>query len=65
MTFDINKAVETACARRRLRKCQVAQRLGYVRKYLSQLPGNPGVLTVERIAAAMDYKLSEFIALGE
>jgi len=59
-------AVKTAIARKGITIIELADKMGRNRKTVySAINGNPSLSTVEKIAEAMDMKVSELIALGE
>ena len=66
--MNIGKSVNKALAEREMtRKC-LSDKSGVSQSYLSQIVGGnftPKITTIERLAKATDYSVSEFIALGE
>lgn len=65
--MDINKSVKRACALKWLSQAEAADAAGMHQTQLSKITSNGSCQTriLERIAAGLGYKVSEFIALGE
>lgn len=65
--FNMRLAVKTALAKRNRTLTSVADAIYKDRASLTEslYNGNPGLETVKSVAYELDYKLSEFIALGE
>ena len=66
--MNIGKSVNKALAERELNRKQLSSKSGVSQSYLSQITlGNftPKITTIERLAKATGYSVSEFIALGE
>lgn len=65
--FNLRMAVKTALAKRTRTMTDLAESIGKDRTSLtaSLYNGNTVLETVKLVAYELDYKLSEFIALGE
>ena len=65
--FNLRTAIKTALAKRNRTMTSVATAIGKDRASLtsSLYCGNTVIETVKSVAYELDYKLSEFIALGE
>lgn len=65
--FNMKKAVKTALAQRDTTMTNLAELIGKDRASLTEslYNGNPVLDTVKLVAYELDYKLSEFIKLGE
>lgn len=65
--FNLRVAVKTALAKRTRTMTDLAESIGKDRGSLtaSLYSGNTVMETVKAVAYELDYKLSEFIALGE
>ena len=65
--FNMRLAVKTALAKRERTMTSVAEAVGKDRASLTEslYNGNPVIDTVKSVALELDFKLSEFIALGE
>lgn len=65
--FNLRIAVKTALSKRSRTMTSVAEAIGKDRASLtsSLYNGNSVIETVKAVAYELDYKLSEFIALGE
>ena len=65
--FNLRVAVKTALSKRNRTMTSVAESIGKDRASLtaSLYNGNTVIETVKSVAYELDYKLSEFIALGE
>lgn len=65
--LNLRMAVKTALSKRNRTMTSVAMAIGKDRASLtdSLYNGNPVIDTVKVVAQELDYKLSEFIALGE
>jgi DNA-binding phage protein len=63
----MRKAVKQALLNRRMTMTKLAESIGKDRASLTEslYNGNPVLDTVKSVATELDYKLSEFIALGE
>lgn len=66
--MNIGKSVNKALAERELNRKQLSEKSGVSQSYISQITlGNftPKITTIERLAKATGYSVSEFIKLGE
>jgi len=63
---DLLRAFKTALAMRGRTVTELAETLGKNRKTIySAFYGNPNIKTIYLVAKELDFKTSEFIALGE
>ena len=65
--MNISKSVKIALAKNEKSMIWLAEQLGVTRQQASVLANKNGLNTknIEKLAAAFDMKVSEFIALGE
>ncbi len=65
--FNMRIAVKTALLTRKRTMTSVAEAIGKDRASLTEslYNGNPVLDTLKRVSLELDYKLSEFIKLGE
>lgn len=65
--FNMRKAVKQALLNRSMTMTKLATSIGKDRASLTEslYNGNPVFYTVANVAAELNYKLSDFIALGE
>jgi len=65
--MDIRKSINVAVAQKGITKTDLADNLGVSRQRVYSLARQKSVRheTIERLATALDMKVSEFIALGE
>lgn len=66
--MNIGKAINVALAQREMSRQDLSEKANVTRPYLSNVINgkmHPKITTVERLAKAMGYSASEFIALGE
>lgn len=65
---DIKKAIRVGLAQKNIQKQELAGRMGVTKGAVSGYMAGSGNLTIEtvnKIAAALEMKTSEFVALGE
>jgi len=65
--MNIKKSILKACAEREKKQYEAAEMAGITQPVMSKIMsrGACSLLTLEKIAKALDYSVSEFIALGE
>jgi transcriptional regulator with XRE-family HTH domain len=65
--MNLGKSINVARAKHGLKAKELAERLGMTQTSLSQLSAQTSCTgaTLQKLAAAFDMKVSEFIALGE
>jgi len=66
--MNIGKSLRIAMVKRDMGQQEVADKAGISRVYVSQICRNRAKVSqdlLERLAKAVDYSVSEFIALGE
>lgn len=65
--MDIGKSIKIALIKRDMQQKDLADALMYKPAHLSNLANgkSTSMTSVRKIAAALDYQVSEFIALGE
>ena len=66
--MDLAASIRVALAYRGRNQTWLANEMGVHRSYVNQMTKGrvkPGMNQAEKIAAILDYSLSEFIALGE
>lgn len=66
--MNIGKAINVALAQREMSRHDLSEKANVTKPYLSNVINgkmHPKITTVERLAKATGYSVSEFIALGE
>lgn len=66
--MNLGKAINVAMAQREMTRKDLSEKSGVTKPYLSNVINgkmHPKITTIERLAKATDYSVSEFIALGE
>lgn len=66
--MNFGKSIKHALVERDMLSKELANKLGVSESYISSLSNskkNPSLNTVIRVSAALEYKLSDFISLGE
>jgi len=66
--MDISRSIRVGLACRKVTSKDLADRVGISESYLSRLKQGykvPTIQTLDLIAASLEYRVSEFIALGE
>lgn len=68
ISMDLGKSLRLAIAHRNMKTKDIAVIAGVTPSYISMIANNkttPSLSIIMKICEEMDYKLSEFIALGE
>jgi len=65
--MNLRESIKIACAKRHAYQIEVANKCGVSAPHMSTIMrvNRCSTDTLEKIAKALDYKVSEFIALGE
>lgn len=65
--MNVGKSLKIALAQKGMKQNALAAQLGVTTVWISRLANSEkaGTTTVEKLAAAFDMKISEFVALGE
>jgi transcriptional regulator with XRE-family HTH domain len=66
--MNVGKSIKIALINSEMKSKDLADKMGVSPSYISGLANaskNPSIVTVMRIAIALDLQVSEFIALGE
>lgn len=66
--MNLAASIRVALAYRGKSQSWLANEMGVSKTYINRLAkgtSRPGMMQVEKIATALDYSISEFIALGE
>lgn len=65
--MNVGKSIKVALATRGMTQAELAKRLGLTHTWVSALANkeNASTATIQAIAKELDFKVSDFIALGE
>lgn len=65
--MNVGKSIKHALVKRGLNQTQLAAQMNCTRVWINQLANSrsASMSTVEQLAAALDMKVSDFLALGE